>query len=438
MSATAATATATAIATPVHMMTRHERMSSIKECEKELAASEENVGRCHKYIHRIAHQIHRQQEKIAYYRSKDPEHPKIDELQRRIPVNQESLGYWELHLSDDQKKYDQLRLRLQELQLEIGAAEDHEEKTIGVVEAAPLRLFVRLLSGDLQTIEVDRGLPISSFADHYAQTHGYAPSAVQRMVFLLPKEENKDKDESESESESENIFWSPEVRHEGISVGDRVHEGDLLCLLIRPLEDSEWKDRLSVIRQFLEKGGLYDNVTDEDIFSLYSTWSLTWTPPPKSNRYLRTKAFVEAHPDVFRPMEEEEKAASAHRKVLHTYHSWLTCYDKKRQYIWESVDLLSRGVDITRMCYMEILILNRFVNLLPHGTLPTRERFRELTSRIVTSQGMMGMINMWHCLLCFWTIPELKEMGLTEALTPEAYRELVAHWDTLSLEIAAL
>jgi hypothetical protein len=51
---------------------------------------------------------------------------------------------------------------------------------------------------------------------------------------------------------------------------------------------------------------------------------------------------------------------------------------------------------------------------------------------------MMSMNNMWHCLLSFWTIPELKEMGLTEALTPEGYRDLVAHWDTLSPEMAAL
>ena len=288
---------------------------------------------------------------------------------------------------------------------------------------------------------MDHALPISSFADHYAQTHGYAPSAVLRMVFLLAKKE--DEDEDEDEDENENTFWSPDIRQEGISVGERIQDGDVLHLIIRPLEDPDWSDRLSILRRLLTKEGLHDLISDETLFSLYSVWVLTWIPPAKSNRYLRMKAFVEAHPDVFHLMNEEEKAMSARRKVLLQFHEWAQAFEKSRRDSWEYIDLNSRGVNATH--HSSYYLLRVFIDSLPYGTVPNRELLRDRSRQHIAylashCDPTMDRIHIYtvHRLLSLWTVPELKEMGLTENSVPDAWRTWFAEWDTLSQEWNAL
>ena len=173
-------------------------------------------------------------------------------------------------------------------------------KTTDSVEAEPLTLSVRLLSGDVLSIQVDRSLRISAFADYFCKTHGYAPCATKRMTFMKKQEEAKSSDELEDE-----IFWSDEIRREGEVMDDHVEDGDMLYLIIQPLEDPEWLEKFSLFRRILEKEGRIARKDYEEIFSIYSTWLLTWIPPANTNRYIRLKAFVDENEDIFPIVEKK-------------------------------------------------------------------------------------------------------------------------------------
>lgn len=174
-------------------------------------------------------------------------------------------------------------------------------KATDSVEAEPLMLSVRLLSGDVLSIQADRSLRISAFADYFCKTHGYAPCATKRMTFMKKQEqEAKSSDELEDE-----IFWSNEIRREGEVMDDHVEDGDMLYLLIQPLEDPEWSEKFALFRRILEKEGRITQKGDEEIFSIYSTWLLTWIPPANTNRYIRLKAFVDENEDIFPIVEKK-------------------------------------------------------------------------------------------------------------------------------------
>lgn len=171
-------------------------------------------------------------------------------------------------------------------------------KATDCVEAEPLTLSIRLLSGDVLTMCVDRSQRIASFPDIFCQRFGFQPCATKRMTFLQVMEEAK-----HSEEQEEEIFWSVDVRREEEVIGDRLTEGAILHLLIQPLEDPEWSERFALLCKILDSANRYATVSDEEIFGIYSNWILTWISPPRSNRYIRMKAFMEEHEDIF-PMKE--------------------------------------------------------------------------------------------------------------------------------------
>ncbi len=177
---------------------------------------------------------------------------------------------------------------------------------------------VRLFSGEMLDIEVDRAHPVGGFADQFAQQHGYQPSATERMVFLLPASEAEEKEEANT------LFWSPEVRHNGKSIGDILGDREpLVHLLIRSVEESEREEKVPTLRAILTSLHRNDRLSDEALYDMYANWRLTADVSSLRNRYQRMLAFVEAHPEEFPVLSEAEQAEQARRVDLRGFREFL-------------------------------------------------------------------------------------------------------------------
>lgn len=195
--------------------------------------------------------------------------------------------------------------------------------------SSPLRVSVQPLSGDLLEVVTDRALPVAGWADQFAVQHGYHPSATMRMVFLLaPSEVEKDKGvdkAEEAKEEQDMVFWSPEQRHHGRSVGDLLGEKEpLLHLFIHSAEDPERDEKVSTLRRVLRALHRDDSVSEETLYPMYANWCLTADVSALRNRYQRMVAFVEAHPEEFRLLSEEEQAEQARRVDMEAFRAFRT------------------------------------------------------------------------------------------------------------------
>jgi hypothetical protein len=66
-------------------------------------------------------------------------------------------------------------------------------------------------------------------------------------------------------------------------------------------------DKIKLLRTILTKQNLYSMYEDEELWSNFSTWHLTYVPQGTGNRYVTLEAFVNAYPQIFRPMTGEEQ-----------------------------------------------------------------------------------------------------------------------------------
>lgn len=235
-----------------------------------------------------------------------------DRLAMLVHLQEQAVAQRDLRLRDVQQ------LEEQYASVVVTASVPSSEKEDDGTSAT---LMVRLLSGDVKAVEIDMFRPVVTFADEFAQQHGYNPSATSRMVFLI---------QSEEEEKENTVFWSPEERQEGKTfievlserLGNEFSQDDLpmLNLLIRPMaEDREMGAKVDLIRKLLKEQSLNDNYDDETLFEMYGTWHLTYLPSGKGNRYLTMKAFVEQNPAAFWSMSEEEKEEQKERDEVHDF-----------------------------------------------------------------------------------------------------------------------
>lgn len=176
-----------------------------------------------------------------------------------------------------------------------------------------VELSVRLLSGDLKSVMVNMRHSVANFATMFAQQHGYNPSATSRMVFMILSEE-----------EEEEVFWSPEKLQVGITFEDVLKENrPLLNLVIRPMDEKNKTEKLQLIRKILKEKSLNDHYDDDTLFSMLSTWHLTYQPPAKGNRYITMKHFVEQNGEAFWPMTEEELRQALERKQVREFRNFV-------------------------------------------------------------------------------------------------------------------
>jgi hypothetical protein len=187
-----------------------------------------------------------------------------------------------------------------------------------VSETIPI--MVRLLSGDFLEVMVDRAHPVAGFADQFAKQHGYHPIATGRMVFMVRTEEQGGEEKGKEEEQKQNVFWSPEERHPGKSVGDLLGTGasiPILYLFIRPVEDKESKEKALLLRKILYTLHRDASYSDETLFDLYSNWRLTANTMADSlNRYQKMFAFVSANEEIFPLLEGLRKEEQDRRMDL--------------------------------------------------------------------------------------------------------------------------
>lgn len=200
-----------------------------------------------------------------------------------------------------------------------------------VVREAAATLMVRLMSGDIKLVEIDMIRPVASFADEFAQQHGYNPTVTSRMVFMILSEE---------EEKENTVFWSPEERHADKTFAEMFVELEdeksedvsmpMLNLLIRPMEDGrEMETKVDLIRKLLKELSLNDNYDDEILFAMYGTWYLTYRPTTKGNRYLTMKAFINQNGEAFWPLSEEDKSMQKEQQENRQFRKWarMLAYD---------------------------------------------------------------------------------------------------------------
>ncbi len=181
-----------------------------------------------------------------------------------------------------------------------------------------ITLVVRLLSGDLFEVVVDRSHPMIGFADQFANQNHYAECVTTRMVFLIMSEEE----------EKHQIFWSPEERHIGKSIGDVLgSELPILNLIIRPVEDPDYLQKVTIMRKILYSLKRNDSIfSNEELFDLYNNWRMTHNVS-SMNRYQKLKACIDDHLEMFNQLSEDEMVAKTHHWELvafcqfrHNYH----------------------------------------------------------------------------------------------------------------------
>lgn len=243
-----------------------------------------------------------------------------DRLDMYLCLQEDVVAERNIRLLEIQQLEDQYATMSVSVSVSVPSSEEKEE------DGTSATLMVRLLSGDVKAVEIDMFRPVVTFADEFAQQHGYNPSATSRMVFLI---------QSEEEEKESTVFWSPEERHEGktfIEVLNEVLGVDEFCqddlpmlnLLIRPMaEDREMGAKVDLIRKLLKEQSLNDNYEDETLFAMFGDWHLTYRPSGAGNRYLTMKAFVEQNPAAFWSMSEEEKEEQKERDEVRDFRKWM-------------------------------------------------------------------------------------------------------------------
>jgi hypothetical protein len=155
-------------------------------------------------------------------------------------------------------------------------------------------IHIRLISGEIQTIDVDVNQYIYVFPKNYANQFGYNPKVSHRFEFLIHSEE----DEPIRLLDYYNKTW---LQH--FSTVDDI---PLIHLLIQSDNDRDLPAKIKLIRTITKKERRKSDLSDEDIASHYQQWYLTYIPSGKTNRYLSLSQFVHESPQLFPVYSLEE------------------------------------------------------------------------------------------------------------------------------------
>jgi hypothetical protein len=197
-------------------------------------------------------------------------------------------------------RHQQLIRNLEETKQKMEEYESMRGMYLSPISSQPsevVTLLVRLLSGDVLEVIVDRSHPMSGFADQFANQNHYEECVTTRMVFLIMSEKE----------EKEQTFWSHEERHIGKSIGDVLgSELPILNLFIRPVEDPDYLKTVTIMRKILYSLKRDDSsFSNEELFDLYNNWRMTHNVS-SMNRYQKLKACIDEHLEMFNLLSEDE------------------------------------------------------------------------------------------------------------------------------------
>ena len=271
------------------------------------------------YISGFQKRVQSSQRSLELYNIKSLEHPDDDSkgqrIRRRIRYYTHNITAFQRRIQEEEQHRATAMREIEEFEL----MKETYLSPISSQPSEPITLVVRLLSGDLLTVSVDRAHQVTGFADHFVKQHNYNDIATSRLVFLIMPEEQ----EQEQEEEKQLIFWSPEERHIGKSIGDVLGSTlPILNLVIRPTVDVDQMQKATTLRKILHSLKRDDSMSDDALFELYSNWRLTANISVVANRYQKMIAFIEANQETFPILEESSLEEQARRADLLAFRSF--------------------------------------------------------------------------------------------------------------------
>jgi hypothetical protein len=216
---------------------------------------------------------------------------------------------------------------------------DTEEK-YSQEDREPAEVSVRMMNGDLFSVEIDLNDEIHFFPKQFVREAGYNPAAVSRMVFFVDNEDEPliDPDQPWYVRRSRPHYTWKE-RFANIPNPDAL---PMLNLFIRPDSEKDRDAKIALIRQILEQKKLDATIDDTELYSQYSEWNLRYQPSGVSNRYITMSAFVEQNHQLFPVLTEEEieaaKEHKEHRRLLEEFRDY-----RERQLRWIEDNLRVHG-----------------------------------------------------------------------------------------------
>ena len=403
VAATAVAATASSVAATAaaatSSMTRHEVEAALNQAEMEYTRALKHLERYESVRRRYDSRMEKYLLKSRKMEQKNPEDPRINEVRDQAHYLTQRCQEIEECITYSTETRDRVYSRMEQLRSQTAATATASTASASAASSVPsgdIQLMVRLLSGDIMTVNVDALLPVARFADSFAEQNHYAPSATLRMAFLFLDDSDESKDELD-------IFWAPEQRHEGKTVGDLLlgRPDAILNLIIRPLEDEDKVPKMALIRRILHTDGLNNHFSDDELFGMYSTWLLTWIPPAKTNRYIKMKSFIDAHHDTFLLLTPEEKEAQELRLNVERFKEFRENEAKYAALRYMNLNPL----DVNVAAYVR-----GWARTYPNQSLPV-QRLDFLLRRL--------------------TVSELLEAGMTREMVPPAHRyyHFIVNWD---------
>ena len=186
--------------------------------------------------------------------------------------------------------------------------------------ATSLTITLKSLSGDLLTLDVPLNYQIHHLPTLFINQFKYNPAIVKRFRFFSTDENDTYTDETDKKEEQKEYQKTDFVEKHGQKTwADIVPEGTdhyFLCFFITEDNESDTvrNDKMKLVRKIILDKRMYTNMSDEELYSLYSEWNLHYLPPPKTNRYLNLSAFVEHNRFAFMEWTEEEWSAMQKKK----------------------------------------------------------------------------------------------------------------------------
>jgi len=148
---------------------------------------------------------------------------------------------------------------------------------------------IKMLSGDIHAIGIRWDWNIAMLKDSFLRTMGYNPSVADRVSLVdadgLPPMEA-------------GVSWKEKY--------ESVEEIPLLYAFIDNESVLAFQPKLKLIHSILKDKNIRTTLVNDEIWSLYSSWVLTYRPQGRANRYIKLLDFVLAHPEVFIPLTTEE------------------------------------------------------------------------------------------------------------------------------------
>lgn len=148
-------------------------------------------------------------------------------------------------------------------------------------------VLIQLLSGESITIGIHMEQEMRTLVYEFIKQLNYPLSTMERLSF--------------TDHKGRNILVS-ETWKERYGAPERI---PLLYLYIHQEYDKNKEDKLAAIHSILQEKQLRSLLSQEDLWTLYHDWNLTYLPSPHSTPSSKLQEFVAMHHFVFLPLRSE-------------------------------------------------------------------------------------------------------------------------------------